>query len=315
MSRGSWTKLAALAALWGASYMLIKVSLNGGVGPFAIVFARTALAALVLIPVAKQLGALEGLRGRFGWIALLALVQVAAPFVLITAGEREIPSSLAGMLIATAPIFTFLMAFTLEGAERAGATSLAGVVIGIVGVTVVLGVETGGAVVGGLMVVLAAVGYAVGAWYLKRGFSDLQPMGVLAANMTATALMTLPFAAFDLPTEAPPLDAIAAILSLGVLGTGVAFMLFYSLITREGPARASLVGYLATGFAVFYGVLVLDESFTLTTAAGLVLILAGSWLAAGGRLPLRRRASAAASGQLAAGGVDVAPASKAHGRP
>jgi drug/metabolite transporter (DMT)-like permease len=304
MSRRSWTKLAALAALWGASYMLIKVSLNGGLGPFAIVFARTALAALVLLPVAHRLGALAGLRGRLGWVALLALVQVAAPFVLITAGEREIASSLAGMLIASAPIFTFLMAFALDGAERAGPASLAGVLIGIVGVTVVLGVEAGGAVVGGLMVVLAAMGYAAGAWYLKRGFSDLQPMGVLAANMSATALMTLPFAAFDLPTEVPPLDALAAILSLGVLGTGIAFMLFYSLITNEGPARASLVGYLATGFSVFYGVTLLDESFTLATAAGLVLILVGSWLAAGGRVPLRR--------ELAAGGVDVAPAGETN---
>jgi drug/metabolite transporter (DMT)-like permease len=289
MSRRSWTKLGALAALWGASYMLIKVSLNGGVGPFAIVFARTALAALVLLPVAYRLGALAGLRGRLGWIALLALVQVAAPFVLITAGEREIPSSLAGMLIATAPIFTFLMAFAFEGAERAGAASLVGVVIGLVGVAVVLGVESGGAVVGGLMVVLAAVGYAVGAWYLKRGFADLPPMGVLAANMSATALMTLPFAAFDLPSEMPPLDAVASIVSLGILGTGIAFMLFYSLITNEGPARASLVGYLATGFSVFYGVTVLGESFTFATAAGLVLILGGSWLAAGGRMPMRRR--------------------------
>ena len=307
MSGRSWTKLAALAALWGGSYMLIKVALNGGVGPFAIVFARTALAALVLVPVAHRLGALRCLRGRLRWIALLALVQVAAPFVLITAGEREIPSSLAGLLIATAPIFTFLMAFVLEGAERAGASSLAGVAIGIVGVAVVLGIEADGAVVGGLMVVLAAVGYAVGAWYLKRGFSDLEPMGVLAANMTATALMTLPFAAFDLPGDVPPLDATAAVLSLGLLGTGIAFMLFYSLITIEGPARASLVGYIATGFSVFYGVLVLDESFTLSTAAGLALILGGSWLAAGGRVPMRR--------QLAAGGVDVAAAGESHRGP
>jgi drug/metabolite transporter (DMT)-like permease len=298
MSRRSWIMLACLAALWGASYMLIKVALNGGIGPFAIVFARTALAALVLVPVAAHLGALRCLRGRLGAIALLAFVQVAAPFVLLTAGEREIPSSLAGILIATAPIFTFLMAFALEGAERANAVSLAGVVIGLAGVTVVLGFEASGALVGGLMVIGTAVGYAVGAWYLKRGFADLEPMGVLAANMSWTALMTLPFAAFEVPSEVPPLDATAAVLSLGILGTGIAFMIFYSLITTEGPARASLVGYIATGFSVFYGVLVLDESFTVSTAAGLVLILGGSWLAAGGGVPLRRRSDpvAAAAG-------------------
>jgi len=308
---------AFLAAFWGASYMFIKVALDDGVPPFAVVFARTALAALVLLPVAARLGALSGLRGRLGAIALLALVQVAAPFTLITVGEKDLPSALAGILVASAPIFTFLLAFALEGEERAGRASLAGVGVGIVGVAVLLGVDTAGsgaALVGGLLVVVATMGYALGSWYLKRNLAGTQPVGIVAVTMTAAALMTAPFVAINPPAEVPPLDAIASLAALGVLGTGIAFVLFYSLIASEGPARASLVAYVAPGFSVLYGVTLLDESFTAATAAGLLLIVSGSWLAAEGRLPWERRAEALpAGGELAAGGIDVAPACQADG--
>jgi drug/metabolite transporter (DMT)-like permease len=314
VSRRSWILFAVLAAVWGASYMFIKVALEDGVPPAGIVFARTALAAVVLLPIAMRLGALEGLGSRLGPVAVLALIQVAAPFMLITVGEQEIASSLTGILVGTAPIFTFLLAFVLEGEERAGGISLAGVAIGIVGVALLLGVDAGGstgALVGGLMVVLASFGYAVGAWYLKRGsLATAQPVGVVAATMAATALMVLPFAMIDVPDTVPALDAAGSLLALGVLGTGLSFVIFYELIAVDGPAKASLVAYVAPGFSVIYGVVLLDESFTAATAAGLVLIVGGSWLAAEGRLPWRRRIPA--GGELPAGGLDVAPARQAH---
>jgi drug/metabolite transporter (DMT)-like permease len=218
--------------------------------------------------------------------------------------------------VASAPIFTFLLAFALQGEERASRASLAGVGVGIVGVAVLLGVDTAGsgaALLGGLMVVLASLGYALGSWYLKRTFAGVQPVGIVAATMTATAVMTAPFAAIAPPSQVPPLDAVASLVALGVVGTGVAFVIYYSLIASDGPARASLVAYVAPGFAVFYGVTLLGESFALTTAAGLLLIVGGSWLAAEGRVPRRRSASGRARRELAAGGVDVAPAGETHG--
>ena len=281
-----------LSAFWGASYLFIKVALEDDMAPAFIVFARCALAAMVLLPVAAHIGALKGLRERLGLLVVLAFIQVTAPFMLITIGEQEITSSLTGILVASAPIFTFLLAFVLPGAERAGALSLLGVAIGIGGVALLLGVDTPGgtsAVVGGLLVVLAPLGYGIGAWFLKRRLPGVQPVGAVGATSAATALMVLPFAAFQVPDHSPGIDAVASLVALGVLGTGLAFVFFYSLVASEGPAKASLVAYIAPCFSVVYGVTLLDERFTVATAAGLLLIVGGSWIAAEGRLPWRRR--------------------------
>ena len=291
MSRRSLAMFLLLSAFWGASYLFIKVALDDGVAPWAIVSARTALAALVLVPLALHLGVLGRLRGRLGPVAVLGIVQAAAPLTLIALGEERISSSLTGILVSTAPIFTFLLAFALTGAERASRRSLAGVAIGIVGVALLLGVDAGGseAIVGGLMVILAAFGYAVGAWYLKRNLAGGEPVATVAGTQVVAALATLPLGLAHIPSSVPSADAIASIAVLGIVCTGIAFVFFHSLVASEGPATASLVGYVAPGFSVFYGVTLLDESFTAATAAGLVLILGGSWLAAGGELPARRR--------------------------
>ena len=283
---------AVLAAVWGASYLFIKVALEDHVPPATIVCVRTLLAALVLLPLALHRDAIAGLRPFAGPIVLVAVIQVAAPFMLITVAERDLSSSLTGILVATAPIFTFMLAFAFEGEERAGAVSLTGVVIGLAGVALLLGLDTGGssaAFVAGLLVVLASVGYALGAWLLKRTIHGTQPVGVVAATMSVTAIITLPLIALDPPDSTPGLEAVGSLLALGILGTGLSFLIFYTLMAEEGPAKTSLVAYVAPGFSVIYGVVLLDESFTLSTATGLLLILGGSWLAAEGGLSWHRR--------------------------
>lgn len=288
MSRRSWIQFGFLAAFWGASYLFIKVALEDVFEPPMIVFLRTALAAVVLVPFALKSGALGALRDKLGVVAFLALLQVAAPFMLISFGQEHISSSMAGILVATAPIFTFLLAIWISQAERAHGLGLAGVGSGIVGVVLLLGIDAGGgaaALAGGLMVVLASLGYALGAYYLKRNLSGIEPTAIVAATMAASALFAAPVAAFSLPSAAPSLEAVGSLTALGVFGTGISFVLFYDLIAKVGPAKASLVAYIAPGFAVIYGVVLLDESFTLATAGGLLLIVSGSWLAAEGRLP------------------------------
>jgi drug/metabolite transporter (DMT)-like permease len=307
MSRRSVVLLLTLSALWGASYLFIKVALEDVFTAWSIVSIRTALAAVVLVPLAAKLGVLGTVRGRLGPIVVLSLVQVAGPLTLIGLGEEHIASSLTGILVATAPIFTFLLAFVLSGEQRDSASSLVGVAIGIVGVGMLLGVDAGGesgAIAGGLMVILAAFGYAVAAWYLKRNLSGVEPVATVAGTQVVAALVTLPLGLTHIPDSAPSLDAVASLVTLGVLCTGIAFVIFHTLVRTDGPSRASLVGYIAPVFSIFYGVTLLDESFTAWTAAGLVLILGGSWLAAGGKLPARRR-DVSASGEPY-GGPDAA---------
>jgi drug/metabolite transporter (DMT)-like permease len=284
VDRRSWVLLFLLAGLWGASYLFIKLGLED-LSPAMVVCVRLGLAALVLLPVALARGALAGVRESLGVVLVLALVQVAVPFMLISVGELAITSSLAGILVASAPIWTAILAPWLDAEERSRGWRLVGVVVGMLGVAVLLGVDTAGdtaALLGGLGVVLATVGYAVGGFTIKRHLSHVQPLGLVTATMVASALMTLPWALLTAPSAWPGPTATVAMLLLGVGGTGLAFVIFYHLIATVGPARASIVAYVAPVFAVVYGVVLLDEPVTAGTLGGLALILGGSWLAAGG---------------------------------
>jgi drug/metabolite transporter (DMT)-like permease len=290
--RRAWISLIVLASLWGASYMFIKIGLRD-LSAEMVVFARTALASLVLLPLALHRGALAPLRGRVGSVFVLAAIQVAGPFTLISLGESSISSSLAGILVSSAPIFTALLAIWVDQDERLAGTGLAGVVVGLLGVALLVGVDTGGsALLGALAVLLASLGYAVGAFYVKRRLGDAPAIGLVTGTMGASALLMLPFALATLPGELPGSGPVLAMIALGFGGTGIAFVLFYGLIADVGPTRASLVAYVAPGFAVAYGVTLLDEKFTAVTLVGLILIVGGSWMAAEGRLPARRRVAA-----------------------
>jgi drug/metabolite transporter (DMT)-like permease len=286
--------MALLAGLWGASYLFIKVALEDGMAPLFIVFVRIALGAVVLVPLALRADALRPLRGLTGPIVVMAVVQVVTPFLLITYGERHIASSLTGILVSAAPIFTALLAVRYDDEERPRGIALAGVVMGIFGVVLLFGVDLSGdaaALAGGLMVLLASVGYAVGSLYLKHRLTGVPPVGIAASTMVAGALVLAPFALFVLPSHAPSPTAAASLLALGMGGTGIAFAIYYTLIAGIGPGRASLVAYIAPGFAVLYGVALLGEPLTAGALLGLLLILAGSWIAAEGRLPGQARAT------------------------
>src|SRR5918999_1270447 len=174
VDRRSWILLGLLASLWGASYLFIKIGLHD-FSPGMVVFLRTLLAALVLAPLAFHRGAMRGLRPLLWPIVVLAAVQVAVPFLLISWGEEEISSSLAGILVASAPILTALLAVFIDQQERPTPIGGVGIGIGIVGVALLLGVDVGGdsaALVGGLAVFLASLRYAIGGFYPKDRFKE-----------------------------------------------------------------------------------------------------------------------------------------------
>jgi drug/metabolite transporter (DMT)-like permease len=242
----------------------------------------------VLVPLAWRSGALGGTRGWTGPIVFMALIQVVIPFLLITYGEQHIASSLTGILVSSAPIFTALIAVRYDDDERPHGIAIVGVGMGIVGVVLLFGVDLSGdsaALAGGLMVLLASVGYAVGSLYLKHRLQGVPAVGIAAMTMLIGALVLVPPALVSLPPHALELKTVGALVALGAGGTGLAFGIYYTLIAEIGPGRASLVAYIAPGFAVVYGVTLLSESITVGAMLGLVLILAGSWVAAEGRFP------------------------------
>ena len=274
--------LLTLAATWGGSYLLIAVALRSTT-PATLTLLRFVPAALLVAVLAHSRGHLRGLRGRWRAVLLLALVQQAAPMLLIAIGERSIPSGLAGTLIAVTPLWGALLAPALGG-PRPPPAAWVGLLVGLLGVGLLLGATTGGAgVLGCLLVLLAALGYAVGAAWTARRFPDVPRLGLLAGVLACSSLLLVPPVLVDPPSRLPTLEGAASIAVLGLVGTGAAFVLMYWLVAQVGPERTMLVTYLAPVFAVGYGTVLLGEALTASSVAGLALVVGGAWLA--GRRP------------------------------
>jgi drug/metabolite transporter (DMT)-like permease len=294
--RGYVPLLAVVAAIWGASYLFIKVAVDE-VEPTAMMFIRLVLAAAVLLPVLLlRFGGREGvaeMRAMGWWQAFtVGLLNAALPFTLIAWGEKYVDSGVAAIANATVPIFVVLLAFRFNPSERVGGVRLAGILVGLAGVGVLTGLHPEGgwwAVAGTLAIVVASFCYAAANHFVQHNFSATSPVVVATASSIAGAVILLPIAVFQLPEAMPSWEAIGSIVALGVFGTAIALLFFYRLLNRYGAARASLVTYLLPPVALVYGVLILDEQVTLNAALGLVLILAGVALGSGAVRLLRRR--------------------------
>jgi drug/metabolite transporter (DMT)-like permease len=282
--------LGLLAAIWGGSYLLIKYCLEGFSAP-VIVCGRSLLGAGVLLLVIRLQGgatwdALRDARRR-PWTALgLGAVAIAAPFLLITVGEQEVPSGLTAVLIASVPLFVALFAPFLDRSEQIDRRQGVGLAVGILGVGLLVGVEsvsTLGQFLGAMAMIGAAACYALSSFVVKAAYRGIPAIVTSFFSVGAGALITLPPALAGLPSEAPGLRALLALIGLGALGTAVAFVIFYKLIGELGAGRAALVSYLAPPVALAYGAALLDEPITPGAIAGLVLILGGVALASRGR--------------------------------
>lgn len=288
MSARAWAAFAAVSTLWGIPYLFIKVAVDDGVPPVFLAWVRVTLAAVILLVLAARAGVLGTVRGRFRVVALYALIEIALPFPLIAEGERHVSSSLAAILISAVPMIVALLALRFDPGERATGRRLAGLVIGFGGVIALVGLDVAGRpdeLLGALAILLAAVGYAAGPMLLNRHFADLDPRATMGVSLAVAAVLLTPFAALDRPAATPPGEALVALGVLGLLCTATAFVLFGMLIAEVGPGRATVITYIAPVVAVALGVSVLGESLGPGAVAGLLLILAGSWLSTDGRLP------------------------------
>ncbi len=314
VSRRAWFAFAAMSTIWGIPYMFIKVAEDGGASPGLVAWGRVTLAALVLLALASRAGVLGSLRGRLRWVAAYGLVEIAVPFPLIAFGEQRIPSSMAAILIATVPLLLALVSLRYGRVERPTRVRMAGLLIGFAGVVALVGIDVSNspAELPGVLALLgAAAGYTAGPLILERHLVELDPRATMGAGLAVAAVALTPLAAATMPAATPSAGSFLSIAVLGLVCTALAFVIFSVLIREAGPARASVITYLNPLVAVFLGVLVLGEQPGAGSVAGLLLILAGSWLSTDGRLPpgllaVLRRAARRSSRRGTAGARDAA---------
>ena len=286
MHRREVVLLLTLASIWGASFLFIKLGVDE-VEPAVVVLGRLVVGVAVLVPVVLLRGAIPDLRAMWVPCVVLGALNNAVPYWLIAFAETRIDSGLAAVIQAAAPILTVVLATRIDPSQRVRGLRLVGVAVGFVGVALLVGVQEGSQLVGALAVLGTATCYAVSVLYAGRTVRSFPPLEVAIGQLGVGMLLALPFGLAQLPSEAPPAKAVAAIVALGALSTGVAYLLYFTLIARAGASRAILVTYLVPAFALFYGTVFLDEPVTVSALAGLVLILGGTALGTGMRF--RRR--------------------------
>jgi drug/metabolite transporter (DMT)-like permease len=286
MSRTAWIAFAIVSVLWGTPYLLIKVAVDDGMEPIFLAWGRCMIGAAVLLPFAIRSGALGGLRSGWRWLLAFTLIEIVLPWPLLGTGEQRLASSLAAILVASVPLIVSVLAFRFDPEERPTGARLAGMVLGFGGVVALLGIDVAGEtgeLVGAACVLLTALCYAIGPMIIKLRMADADPIATIAGSLALAAVVLTPAAALTVPDRAPSTDAVLSVVALGVLCSAVSFVFFFRLIAEAGPSRATIITYVNPVVAVALGVLLLDEDPGPGSIAGLLLILAGSWLATGGR--------------------------------
>ena len=304
MSKRGWLLFAAMGVIWGLPYLLIKVAVNE-IAPTTLVLARTALASLVLLPLAATRGDLPPVLRAWRPVLAFAVVEIMVPWLLLGVAETRLSSSLTGLLVAAVPLAGAALALATRSSDRLDARRLAGLLLGLVGVATLVGFEVGGGD-GGAVVAIAvvAVCYAGGPMILARWLSDLPGLAVIGVSLGITALVYLPVGLAQAPTTWPSNAAVSAVVGLALICTGLAFLVFFALIAEVGPSRATVITYVNPAVAVLLGVWLLDERFTAWTAVGFALILTGSVLATARPRSRRNSAPVAAAG--------TSPATRPH---
>jgi drug/metabolite transporter (DMT)-like permease len=279
--------LIFVAAIWGASYMFIKVAVDE-IDPVPLMALRLFFASLVLVPLLIMQRGTRTTIADFraaGWgLVVLGVINTALPFTLIAWGEQHVDSSIAGIANAPVPIFVALLAIKYRPSERVSGLRLVGIFLGFLGVAVLAGFHPEGgwwAVAGTLAVVIASLSYAAANLFAQARQSATSPMVLVAGSSLAGFAILAPISLFQLPADVPSAKALGSVFVLGTVGTAFALILYFRLLQACGASKASLVTYLIPPFAVAYGVGLLDEEIHLNAILGLALILGGVALGSG----------------------------------
>ena len=280
MSRRDTLLLLLLSSIWGGSFLFIKVGV-GELEPSVVALSRVAIGAAFLLTLLPRRGWLRPMRHHLLPLLVLGAFNNAVPFWLFGFAEQSIDTGLTAIIQASAPLFTVILASRIDQTQRVTGVRLAGLGVGFVGVVLLIGLQSGGDLVAALAVVGVALCYAFSVLFAGRTMRGVSALHVSFGQLAFASLLLAPLGLAQMPDEIPSAHVLLAMLALGALGSGVAYLLYFTIIASAGASRAILVTYLVPAFALVYGALVLDEPITASGLVGLTLILTGTALATG----------------------------------
>ncbi len=293
-TRLDWLLFVTLGFFWGSSYLFIKIGVDAGLRPFTLVALRLLVGFLLLAAVAALARERLPREGRtYGHLAVIAVLSVALPFCLVSWAEQSVDSTLAAVINGAIPLFVIVIAAAVLPDERMTPPKVAGLLIGFVGIAILVGFDPAVLSSSGLVPVAALMGstisYASGGVYARRFLGGVRPMILALGEVGLALLMVMPLALiFDRGEVSPTTpDAWFAVLWLGLLGSGMAFLIFFRLLGRWGATRTSLVAYIIPIFGLVLGAAVLQERVDTRMILGTALIIGGIAL-----VNLRRRPEA-----------------------
>src|SRR5438105_12473326 len=289
-----YVALGTLALIWGSSFLFIKVAVQD-MSPEVLLLFRstsgfTALAIILLVLGRPLFG--PGWRTRVISFAIMAVTNAVIPWIAIAWGEERISSGVASILNSTTTLWTAVLIYWVMPSERPTVVNYVGVVIGFAGVVVLVYPDLAahglsGNVLGALAVLVASLSYAVNAMYQRRKMRNVSVFEISLGQLAASVLFAIPIAAPSLPYIHVHALSLAAVIALGAIGTGVAYLLYYYVMNTLGAVRAAGVTYVVPVTAVFWGALLLHETVSVTIVAGMIVILAGILLVNLRRMPRR----------------------------
>lgn len=274
--------LLLLASIWGGSFIFMRVAAPE-FGIYVLVAIRTVLATCVLLPILMMTGGVNQIFRYWFPIALVGLANTAVPFVLFNYSSLHLEAGVNAILNATAPMFGALVAWLWLG-DKLTPTAIAGLALGFLGVTVISQQKLGEgdiSFVPILTALLATTCYGIAASMMKRWLQGVRPLVVATGSQAMASIMLAPFALSTLPATMPSTNAWLNAVALAILGTAIAYILYFKLIANVGPAKAISVAYMVPLFGIIWGVLFLQEHLSLQTIIGGVMILTGVALTTG----------------------------------
>ncbi|MFI5777635.1 DMT family transporter [Nocardia sp. NPDC051570] len=276
MTRRGWVLFLALGVIWGVPYAMIRIAVRD-FDPVVVAGGRTAIGALLLLPIALYGKSLGPVLRRWPWLVAYTLVEITGPWLLLGHAETKLNSSTVGLLVAAVPLVAVVVV-TVLGHEAFDSRRVIGLLVGLAGVLALVGLDIDLSDLGALIAVaVSAVGYALGPIIINRKLADLPPMGVVTASLALAALLYAPFVAWRWPARITA-PAGWSVLGLAVICTATAFLVFFALIGEVGPARATVITYINPAVALAIGVSLLDEPLTAGMAIGFPLVILGSVL-------------------------------------